>query len=194
MKNFILILLAAGAVFAADPAAPAKAPVPRKAPELAIQMPGKQMLLSNYKGYTVVLAFMSTTCPHCQHLAGIMAQLQPEYAPKGVQMLGVVFNAEAPAELPNFARVFARGAFPVGMSTDAIVTEFVKHPPGIHYIPMLVFIDKNGVIRSQHLAINDANFFQESTEVQNIRNDIEKILKEPTVHLPAAQKTSVKKK
>jgi thiol-disulfide isomerase/thioredoxin len=182
---FLTLLLGAASLFAADPAA-GTAQVPRKAPELTIQLPGKQLLLSNFKGYTVVLAFMSTTCPHCQHLATVMAGLQPEYAPKGIQMLGVVFNAEANTDLPNFSRAFARGAFPVGMSTDPIVTDFVQHPQGIHYIPMMVFIDKNGVIRSQHLAINDSNYFKESDEVQNIKNDIEAILKEPAIKLPAA--------
>ena len=54
MKTFLFTLFAAAVVFAADPAPTAQAPVPRKAPELAIQMPGKQVLLSNYKGYTVV--------------------------------------------------------------------------------------------------------------------------------------------
>jgi hypothetical protein len=113
--------------------------------------------------------------------------LQPEYAPKGVQMLGVLFNAEANQDLGKFTVLYSKGAYPVGMSTDPIVTEFVQHPPGIHYIPMLVFIDKNGVIRSQHLAISDANYFKESDEVQNIRNDIDAILKEPTIKMPAGK-------
>ena len=192
MKPLILTLFAAASLFAADPAGPAPK-IPRKAPELVIQLPGKQLLLSNYKGYTCVLAFMSTTCPHCQHLATVMAQLQPEFAPKGVQMLGVVFNPEATVELPTFAAMYAHGAFPVGMSTDPVVADFVQHPPGIHYIPMLVFIDKTGVIRSQHLAATDSNYFKEDSEVQNIKADLEKILKEPSVAAPAAKKDLKKK-
>ena len=62
-----------------------------------IQMPtNKQLLLSSFRGKTVVMAFMFTTCPHCQKMAGILAQIQKEYADKGVQVLGVTFDPGAP--------------------------------------------------------------------------------------------------
>src|ERR1039458_10506185 len=42
--------------------------VPRPAGEFAIKMPNGQItLLSQYAGKVVVLAFISTTCSHCQH-------------------------------------------------------------------------------------------------------------------------------
>jgi len=189
-------LVASGALLAADPAPANTAQIPRPAPELTIQMAGKQVQLRQYRGLVCAVAFMSTQCPHCQHLAGVLAGLQTEYAPKGVQMLGVVFNPEAITDMANFTTAFARNMFPVGMSTDAIVASFVQHPPGIHYIPMIAFIDKQGIIRGQHLGINDADFFDQKTEVQNIRGELDKILKEPVIQLPKsdARKTDVKKK
>jgi hypothetical protein len=156
-------------------------------------MAGKSVELSQFKGYICAVAFMSTTCPHCQHLATVLSVLQQEYASKGVQMLGVVFNPEATTDLPGFTAMYAKNMFPVGMSTDNIVAAFVQHPPGIHYIPMMTFIDKQGVIRSQHLGIDDKEFFNEAVEAQNVRGDLDKILKEPVIKLPAA-KTDVKKK
>jgi len=191
-RSLILTFSAAVALIAADPAPGPPAQIPRKAPELVIQMPGKQMLLSQFRGYVCAVAFMSTTCPHCQHLAGVLAVLQQEYAPKGVQMLGVVFNPEANTDLANFTAVYARNLFPVGMSTDPVVATFVQHPQGIHYIPMIAFIDKQGVIRAQHLGINDAPFFEEKVEVPNIRGELDKILASPIVKLPAP--ADVKKK
>jgi thiol-disulfide isomerase/thioredoxin len=192
-RPVFLTLLTAAAMFAADVTPGPQAQIPRKAPELYIQLQGKQIQLSQYRGYVCAVAFMSTTCPHCQHLAQVLTGIQQEYASKGVQVLGVVFNPEAVTDYVNFGAVFARNMFPVGMSTDAIVASFVQHPPGIHYIPMMAFIDKQGVIRSQHLGINDKEYFDEKVEVQNIRNDLDKILKEPAVRLPAAQ-GEVKKK
>ena len=185
MRTTLSILLTAAATLsAADIATPGPGPqIPRMAPELAIQMPGKQMLLSQFRGYICAVAFMSTTCPHCQHLAGVLAPIQQEYAPKGVQVLGVVFNPEANTGLRDFSRVYAHDLFPIGMSTDEMVAGFVQHPPGIHYIPMMAFIDAHGVIRAQHLGIDDekAKFFREDVEVQNIRDELDKIIKEPTV-------------
>jgi thiol-disulfide isomerase/thioredoxin len=180
-RLIVSLLLAACATLAA-------AEIPRQAPELTILMQGRPVQLSQYKGYICVVAFMSTTCPHCQHLATVLAPIQQEYASKGVQVLGVVFNPEANTDLPAFSRNFAKGLFPVGMSTDAVVAAFVQHPPGIHYIPMIVFIDKHGVIRGQHLGIDDGAFFTEGVEVQNIRGELDRIIKEPTVSLTVGKK------
>jgi len=185
IRPAILTFVAAAALFAADTPGPQ---IPRKAPELTMRLPGKQIQLSQYKGYICVLAVMSTTCPHCQKLATVLSLLQPEYAPKGVQMLGLVVNPEATTEMENFARTYARGMFPVGMTTDAIAGEFLQHPPGMHYFPMIAFIDKNGVIRGEHLGATDPTFFDEKTESQNIRAELEKIFKEPTLAAPGAAK------
>ena len=64
------------------------ATIPRKAPPFAIQMnDGKQVQLGTYKGKVVVLAFILTTCPHCQAVTRVLNKLQPEYAPRGLQVL-----------------------------------------------------------------------------------------------------------
>src|ERR1700733_1446245 len=124
-----LLLTAVAALYGADATPPASKPqIPRKAPELVIQMQGKQVLLSQYRGYICAVAFMSTTCPHCQHLAGVLGPIQQEYASKGVQVLGVVFNPEANVGLPDFVRGYVRNLFPVGMSTDEVIAAFVQHP------------------------------------------------------------------
>jgi hypothetical protein len=187
MRPILSILIAAAATLcAADGTAPVPGPqIPRKAPELIIQMPGKQVKLSQYEGYICAVAFMSTTCPHCQHLSTILGPIQQEYASKGVQVLGVVFNPEANTGLQLFSHAYARDLFPIGMSTDAIVASFVQHPPGIHYIPMMVFIDKHGIIRAQHLGIDaeKEKFFMENVEVMNIKYELDRIIKEPTITL-----------
>jgi hypothetical protein len=57
---------------------------------------------------------------------------------------------------------------------------------------MIVFIDKNGIIRAQHLGANDSQFFEEKVEVQNIKNELDKIIQEPTIKLPAASEPKKK--
>jgi len=62
--------------------------VPRPAPDFSIVIPGgKPMLLRALRGKVVLLAFISTTCPHCQHLTQELAGIQRDYAPKGVQII-----------------------------------------------------------------------------------------------------------
>ena len=80
LLGFGVISLAAA--FAADPV------IPRPAPDFAINLVGGQQIqLSQYKGKVVVLAFILTTCPHCQKTIGYLSAIQKEYAPRGVQVI-----------------------------------------------------------------------------------------------------------
>jgi cytochrome oxidase Cu insertion factor (SCO1/SenC/PrrC family) len=84
MRNLLVFLALAGSLAAGTAPAPAKAPVlPRKASEFVFNnVDGPQKLLSMYKGKTIVLALMYTTCPHCQKTAQVLAKVQTEYAAK----------------------------------------------------------------------------------------------------------------
>src|SRR5579863_9774648 len=77
--------------------------VPRPAGEFAVSTTnGSQILLSTYTGKVVVLAFMFTTCPHCQHTSQILSGIQKEYGDRGLQILGSFFNDNAAQLIPGF--------------------------------------------------------------------------------------------
>lgn len=150
------------------------AQIPRKAPEFVFHMPnGQQQLLSMYKGKTMVVAFLYTTCPHCQKTAGVLAQVQKEYAAKGVQVVAAVFDQDAASRAADFSRQLNLN-FPVGVSDTRTVLEYLQAPVNDPYfVPILVFIDKHGMIRSQYIGDETFLLHQEA----NIRADIDKMLK-----------------
>lgn len=165
MRRFVSsFLLAATVMFAAQ--------LPRKAPEFVIENPdGKQLLLSSYKDKPVVLAFMFTTCQHCQHLAPMLSKIQADYAPKGVQVLGATFNPGAAFQVQTFNKAFGV-TFPCGYSNPKAVNDFIQQPPDQPpFVPILIFID-HGTIRSQY--VGDEKFL--SNPDANIRAEIEKQL------------------
>jgi thiol-disulfide isomerase/thioredoxin len=177
MKIFAASVLLAftGMVFAATDASPAPA-VPRKAPEFVFNLQdGRQLLLSSFRGKTVMITFMFTTCPHCQALCPELGVIQKEYASKGVEIVGGVIDAGAKDGLLQFTQLYSRGAFPVGWSTQDAALEFLKHPDPHYYVPMVAFIDKRGVIRSQYIG-NEAFF---SNGPKSIRAELDKILNGP---------------
>jgi peroxiredoxin len=149
------------------------AQIPRKAPEFVFQMVGApQQLLSMYKGKTIVLAFMYTTCPHCQKTSGVLTQVQKEYAAKGVQVVGAVFDQGAASRAVAFSTKLGLN-FPVGFSDSRSVLDFLQIPvDDPYFVPILVFIDKRGMIRSQY--IGDETFL--SHQEVNIRAEIDKFL------------------
>jgi len=152
----------------------AQTPPPRPAPEFVIHMAdGSNKPLSSFKGKVVMLALMQTGCPHCQHFAQQLGMYQKEYGPKGVQVLGAVFDTGAKAGLPHFAEQFVRG-FPVGYSDETTVMNWLKQPVEQGYfVPILAFINRRGQIVSQHMG--DDLLFQDPDT--NIRHALDRLLR-----------------
>ncbi|MFN7993961.1 MAG: TlpA disulfide reductase family protein [Bryobacteraceae bacterium] len=152
--------------------------VPRPAGEFAINMPaGGQTLLSQYGGKVVLLAFISTTCPHCQHTVQLLSGMEKEYAAKGVQFLAAAFNPDAPSLIGGFVAQF-RPTFPVGSASRDSVFEYEQASLAKpNYVPELIFIDRHRVIRAQYSGGDD--FFKD--QEKNIRNMLDSLAKEPAV-------------
>ncbi len=154
----------------------AAAEVPRKAPELAVQLVnGQQLLLSQLRGKVVLLEFLHTTCPHCQQSSAIIERLYKELGPRGFQPVGVAFNDNAAQLVPDFVRQLGL-SFPVGVAPRETVIEYLQHDMTRPlYVPQMIFVDRKGVIRAQHGGEDD---FLKDLE-PNVRAQLEELLKEP---------------
>jgi peroxiredoxin len=165
------------------------AQLPRPSPDFAINLgAGKQARISQYKGKTVVVAFILTYCSHCQKVIGVLSKAQNEYGPRGLQVLASATEDMAAAALPGFLRQFDP-PFPVGINSTAEFINYMQHSPMLQlYMPGLVFIDRDGQIRAQYEG-RDA-FLEESGVEKNIRAKVEEMLTPPA----AAPKKSAAKK
>jgi peroxiredoxin len=154
--------------------------LPRESPEFVINTnSGKQILLSQYRGKVVVLAFILTTCPHCQKTVGILSKLQTEFGPRGFQVLASAIESAAPLNVPGFVKRF-QPTFPVGFNDYNPVLDYLQHPVMLRLMmPQVVFIDRKGVIRAQYSG--DDKFFEDDKQENNIRAQIETLLKEGPV-------------
>jgi thiol-disulfide isomerase/thioredoxin len=190
MKIFAASMLLAltGMVIPASAADPTP-PVPRKAPEFVFNLQdGKQLLLSSLRGKVVAIAFMFTTCPHCQALAPILGNIQKDYAAKGVQIVGDVIDEGAKEGLTQFNLLYVKGAFPVGWSSEMSALEFLKKQKP-YYVPSMAFVDRKGMIQSQYIG-NDEQFF--TNQDGNIRAELDKVLSGNMHPKPAVTKTITK--
>ncbi|MGA2145440.1 MAG: TlpA disulfide reductase family protein [Bryobacteraceae bacterium] len=151
--------------------------VPRKALELSVSfVDGKSVAVSQYRGKPLVVAFILTGCPHCQHTVGLLSQLEPRYRPRGVEMLAVAVNRDASASIPDFVQTY-HPAFPVGFLRDnGQAADFCQlAPTKIPHMPILVFIDRDGTIRQQHEGSEP--FFEDGNQEQHLAAAIEELLK-----------------
>ena len=140
---------------------------------------GNLSQLSQYKGKPVVLAFILTTCSHCQHTTGLLVKLQSEFAAKGVQVIECAVNSNADALVPDFVKTYKTN-FPVGYNFDVdfILGPFLELPKDkTPTMPILVFIDRKGTIRAEYQGADD--FISTPNQEQNIRAEIQKLLPRP---------------
>jgi peroxiredoxin len=149
--------------------------VPRQSPEFVIDYPGgKQALLSNYKGKVVVLAFIQTTCPHCQATCQMLSKLNTELGAKGFQPLAVAVNAMALMLVNDFTRDY-KVNFPVGASERDPMLNYVQINGAERWVvPQLVLIDRKGIIRKQTPPLGDEKMQEENS----LRQQIESLLQE----------------
>ena len=153
------------AVFAA-PAIFAAPPVPRPANEFRIVAPsGKPVKLSDFRGKVVLLQFLYTTCSHCQATARMLSKLQEELGPRGFQVLGVAFNAEAqerPVAIDEFIKGNSLG-FPVGSASPDTVLGYLGASVMERFVvPQIMVIDRHGTIRAQSELLGSAELQDES--------------------------------
>jgi hypothetical protein len=102
-----------------------------------------------------------------------LSSLQKQHGLRGLQVLGAAFNNEAPTTTAGFVQKF-KPAFPVGFVTRAEVVKYLGYKTLEEiYVPVLVFIDRKGMIRRQYFG--DDDFFKAADK--NIRAGVEEILK-----------------
>ena len=166
------------------------AEVPRPSPDFPFVLPGgKPAKLADWKGKVCVVEFLMVTCPHCQNTARVLSKLQTEYGKRGLQVIGISIHPNADTQ--NFVHVTGSN-FPVGstLSQEAVYA-YLQHSimSSQFYVPQLVIIDRNGVIREQHGGTDP--YIQ--NEEQNLRKSLEPILNESAAKKPAAAARSRKK-
>ena len=157
------------------------------APELAVKTTnGQDLMLNKYRGKVVALAFVLTTCPHCQRTARTMSKLNQELGPRGFQPLAVAINDMAQMLIPDFIRDHQVN-FPVGYGSRELASGFLQHPVMLQMMmPQLVLIDRKGTIRAQYPGTD--KFFMD--EEKNMRETVLGLLNEPAA---APAKTTTKK-
>ncbi len=148
----------------------------RKAPELSFSLPGGETFeVQQHQGKVLLLEVMLTTCPYCKECARVIEKLYRELGPRGFQPAAVAVNDDAASLVEGYARE-QKLSFPVGHGERESVFRFLRLPVNQPaYTPILVFVDRKGMIRAQYMGTD--YFFKH--EERNIRELLEELLAEP---------------
>lgn len=155
----------------------AGAQVPRPCPDFVVNLnDGRQVHLGEYRGKVVVMAFLLTTCPHCQFTSQVLTKLQKEYGPRGLQVVGSAIDEMSKMLTPDFIKRF-QPAYPMGYNEREVAEDFLQHPVIYRLLmPQVAVIDRKGTIRAQFAG--DDKFFVEASQEKNFRDLLEPLLKQ----------------
>jgi len=112
-----------------------------------------------------------------------LSGIEKDLGPKGFAVVEAALN-ENP-DIPGFIQKY-NATFPVGTASGLGALEYMQWPPSQRpLVPLMAFIDRAGLIRAQYTGV-DTTFFNDDMD-KHIREEIEKLLKEPA---PRSTKSS----
>ncbi len=118
-----------------------------------LDLNGKSVSLSDFKGKVVILNFWATWCPPCKKEIPDFIDLQTQYGSKGVQIVGIALDQ------PDKVRAFAQQN---GLNYSVLLgdQETALKYGGITGIPTTVVIDRKGKIVSQFEGFRPRSVFE----------------------------------
>jgi len=124
-----------------------------------VDLNGKSVSLSDFRGKIVVLNFWATWCPPCRREIPDFIDLQKEYGSRSVQIVGIALDE--PEKVQAFARQNGMN-YPVLLGSDEVSMKY----GGIEGIPTTFIIDKNGRIVNRFEGFRPREVFE--TEIKQL--------------------------
>src|SRR5437762_10439368 len=112
------------------------------APEFTLQsLDGKTVRLADFRGKGVLLNFWATWCQPCKIEMPWFVELQKQYGPQGLQVVGVAMDDASPEDIGKFAKDLGVN-YPVLIGKEAVGDAY----GGIPFMPETFYIGRDGKV------------------------------------------------
>jgi len=112
------------------------------APDFTLDsLAGKPVKLSDFRGKAVLLNFWATWCGPCKIEMPWFVELQKQYGPEGLQIVGVAMDDASPKDIAAFAQDMGVN-YPVLIGKESVGDEY----GGVQFLPESFYIDRNGKV------------------------------------------------
>lgn len=133
------------------------------APDFALtSLDGKTIHLSDYRGKAVLLNFWATWCEPCKIEMPWFVDLQQQYGPQGLQILGVAMDEASPKEISQFAKDMGVN-YPIVIGKDSVGDAY----GGVQFLPATFYIGRDGRVIDKAFGLKGRS---------EIRDDVKKAL------------------
>jgi peroxiredoxin len=115
----------------------------KAAPDFELKaLDGKVTRLSDFRGKAVLLNFWATWCQPCKIEMPWFAELQKQYGPEGLQIVGIAVDEDASADdLKEFAGKLGVN-YPILVGKESVEDQY----GGVQFLPATLYIDREGKI------------------------------------------------
>ena len=117
---------------------------------------GRRARLSDYKGKVVLINLWATWCAPCRMELPELVKLQKKYQGQGLQIVGVTYPDDEPAEVLRMSRKLKLN-YPVLFGTNEILEAYQIG----EVLPATVIVDRDGKIRDRILGILEPEEFNQ---------------------------------
>jgi peroxiredoxin len=138
-------------------------PAGKPAPDFTlVSLDGKTVTLSDYRGQAVLLNFWATWCGPCKIEMPWFVELQKEYGPQGLQIVGVAMDDASKDEIQKFVKEMGVN-YTILLGKEAVGQQY----GGVDVLPTTFFIDRDGKIVSREFGLQSRSLF-----VDNIKKSL----------------------
>ncbi len=112
------------------------------APDFTLQsLDGQTVRLSDFRGKAVLLNFWATWCSPCKIEMPWFVELQKQYGPEGLQIVGVAMDDASTKDIADFAKEMGVN-YPVLIGKESVGDAY----GGVQFLPENFYIDRNGKV------------------------------------------------
>ncbi len=112
------------------------------APDFTLEsLEGKTVRLSDFRGKGVLLNFWATWCQPCKIEMPWFAELQKQYGPQGLQIVGVAMDDASPKEIGEFAHDLGVN-YPILVGKEEVGDAY----GGVQFLPATFYIGRDGKV------------------------------------------------
>jgi len=124
-----------------------------------VSLEGKPINSADLKGKVVILDFWATWCPPCRKEIPGFIELQEQYGPEGLVIIGVALDDDGPSVVNAFAEKIGIN-YTLAMGNQAVL----RAAGGVEALPTTLIINREGKVVDKHIGYAPKSIFEKTVK------------------------------